>query len=95
MLLRDVYAEFGWRCRLAAPIIGRVIFHLIRREEKRLAAGWTYEPPTFYETNHALNADGGTDSSGAAPRRFVTPRVAKSWTAGASEARRREMAPVG
>ena len=25
----------------------------IRKEEKRLAAGWTYEPPTFYERNEA------------------------------------------
>ena len=25
----------------------------MRREEKRLARGWTYEPPTFYEQNEA------------------------------------------
>ena len=26
----------------------------IRKEEKRLAAGWTYEPPTFYTRNDAV-----------------------------------------
>jgi hypothetical protein len=25
----------------------------MRREERRLAGGWTYEPPTFYEQNEA------------------------------------------
>ena len=33
----------------------------MRREEKRLARGWTYEPPTFYERNEAAQrlASGG------------------------------------
>ena len=34
-----------------AAVGGRYILSKIRREEKRLAAGWQYEPPTFYETN--------------------------------------------
>ena len=32
---------------------GRYALWKIRREEKRLAGGWTYEPPTFYEQNEA------------------------------------------
>ena len=42
----------------------------IRQEEKRLAAGWTYEPPTFYERNAAV-----TDRPEAALCRYATPRA--------------------
>ena len=35
------------------PSAGATCCDKIRQEEKRLAAGWTYEPPTFYETNFA------------------------------------------
>ncbi len=34
-----------------AAVGGRYLLAKIRREEKQLAAGWQYEPPTFYETN--------------------------------------------
>ncbi len=47
-LLSDLYREFGSRARLAAPLIGAYIRRKLHREEERLAAGWTYEPPTFY-----------------------------------------------
>ena len=50
-LLEELHDEFGWRSRLAAPIVGRYLHHKLRRQEKLLASGWTYEPPTFYETN--------------------------------------------
>ncbi len=50
-LLTDLHDQFGWKSRLAAPIAGRYLFHMLRREQRRLAQGWTYEPPTFYETN--------------------------------------------
>ncbi len=52
-LLNELYAEFGWKARLYGAIGGRYVLHTIRREEKRLASGWTYEPPTFYERNAA------------------------------------------
>ena len=32
-----------------APIVGRVIYAALKREAGRLAAGQTYEPPTFRE----------------------------------------------
>ncbi len=48
-VLREVYATCGLRARLAAPIIGRYLLGRIRAEADRLVAGWTYEPPTFYE----------------------------------------------
>jgi hypothetical protein len=52
-ILRDLYREFGWRSRLFAAVGGRYVHWTLRREERRLARGWTYEPPTFYENNEA------------------------------------------
>jgi hypothetical protein len=53
VLLDELYAEFGEVARSAAPIVGRRLYRALQREEKRLQQGWTYEPPTFYETNSA------------------------------------------
>ncbi len=53
-LLADLYREFGWKARLFGSLGGRWLLGRIRREEKSLAAGWTYEPPTFYERNAAV-----------------------------------------
>ena len=50
-ILRDLYAEYGLKARIMAAVGGRYLLAKIRREEKQLAAGWQYEPPTFYETN--------------------------------------------
>jgi hypothetical protein len=55
-VLEDVYQEFGIKARLAAPLIGRYLRFMIGREERRLRRGWTYEPPTFYETNQEVLA---------------------------------------
>jgi len=51
-LLKEIYSEFGLKARIAAPLIGRCFLFWLRREDKRLANGWTIEPPTFYETNY-------------------------------------------
>lgn len=50
-ILKDLYAEFGWKSRVFAALGGPYIHWTLRREERRLAQGWTYEPPTFYEQN--------------------------------------------
>ena len=55
-LLRDLCREFGWKTRLIASIAGRYAFIALKREEKRLANAWTYEPPVFYEKNEAARA---------------------------------------
>ncbi len=55
-ILNDIKQEFGWKSRLAAPLIGRYLLTMLRREEKRLSNLWTYEPPTFYEHNAAVLA---------------------------------------
>ncbi len=52
-VLKDLYREFGWKARLAGLVGGRYVHAKMRKEEARLAAGWTYEPPTFYEQNDA------------------------------------------
>jgi len=51
-LLKELHAEFGWRSRIAAPVAGRYLYRMLRRKNEMLEKGWTYEPPTFYETNH-------------------------------------------
>ncbi len=52
-ILDDLYSEFGILSRIAAPIIGRFLSFTIRREDKRLKSGWTYEPPVIYQKNAA------------------------------------------
>ncbi len=53
-LLKEFYAEFGLKSRLSGEIGGRWLVRKVRQEEKRLKAGWTREPPTFYERNAAV-----------------------------------------
>lgn len=48
-LRREVEKEFPVAARLTAALLGPVLLWSTRREEKRLAAGRTYEPPTFLE----------------------------------------------
>lgn len=50
-LLENLYREFGWRSRLAAPVAGRYLYYKLQEQQKLLDSGWTYEPPTSYETN--------------------------------------------
>jgi hypothetical protein len=81
-LLDDLKQSFGMRTRLIAPLAGRYLQMTIRKEEKRLAAGWTYEPETCYEKNQAamaLETDRGKAGTTAATvARWVT---CESWTA--------------
>ena len=74
-VLRGLYAEFGLKSRLAAAVGGRYLLRKIRKEEQRLASGWTYEPPTFYEKNYGSAGAAASNGSGARRCRFVTPSV--------------------
>ena len=65
-ILHDLYREFGWKSRLAAAFGGPYVLWKTRQEEKRLAQGWTYEPPTFYERNEFVEAPVGKDGPHAA-----------------------------
>jgi hypothetical protein len=48
-LRREVEKEFGGMARVAAQVGGPFLGWTARREEKRLAAGKTHEPPMFLE----------------------------------------------
>jgi radical SAM superfamily enzyme YgiQ (UPF0313 family) len=48
-LRREVEKEFPVVARLTAASLGPLLLWSTRREEKRLASGRTYEPPTFLE----------------------------------------------
>ncbi|MGI9456383.1 MAG: hypothetical protein ACR2NU_07465, partial [Aeoliella sp.] len=52
-LLEELHEEFGRQSRHAAPIVGRYLYRKLLKQQERLKAGWTYEPPTFFETNFA------------------------------------------
>jgi radical SAM superfamily enzyme YgiQ (UPF0313 family) len=67
-LLKELHAEFGWKSRVASIVGGAYVYLKLLREEKRLRAGYSYEPPTFYEKNSACQ-----DVS-AATCRFVVPQ---------------------
>ncbi len=67
-LLKELYREFGLKSRFFGEIGGRWVLRKIRQEEKRVAAGWTYEPPTFYERNTAV-----TDNPAAKLCHYATP----------------------
>jgi radical SAM superfamily enzyme YgiQ (UPF0313 family) len=51
-LRREVEKEFGNVARVASRAGGPVLLWTSRREEQRLAAGRTYEPPTFLERSN-------------------------------------------
>jgi pyruvate-formate lyase-activating enzyme len=48
-LRREIGKEFGLLSRMAANLLGPVLLWTTRREEKRLAQGFIYEPPTILE----------------------------------------------
>jgi radical SAM superfamily enzyme YgiQ (UPF0313 family) len=53
VLLKDIYEMFGIKTRFLSPIMGRFILSRLKKEEKRLKRGWTYEPSTTFEENQA------------------------------------------
>jgi hypothetical protein len=55
-LRKEVEKEFGTAARLGARLGGPLLLWTSRREERRLAAGRTYEPPTFLERSHWAEA---------------------------------------
>lgn len=55
-LLEDICQSFGLKTRLLAPVMGRYLYSCLKKEDRRLKEGWTYEPATFYEKNPAALA---------------------------------------
>ena len=78
-LLKDIYAEFGWKTKTFAPLAGRFIYHALRKEEERLANDWSYKTSSFYEKNEAALALESTRSIQFKPTtskiKCVTPEI--------------------
>ncbi len=55
-LRREVEKEFPVVARLSAAALGPILLWSTRREERRLASGHTYEPPTFIERRNWIPA---------------------------------------
>ena len=55
-LRREVEKEFPVMARLTAILLGPVLLWSARREERRLASGRTYEPPTIVERSNWVAA---------------------------------------
>jgi hypothetical protein len=73
-LLGALHREFRWKSRLFASLGGPYVLRKIRGEERRLAHGWTYEPPTFYERNRAAEALASGKGPSAGRCRSVSPQ---------------------
>jgi len=55
-LRHDIEHEFGLLTKMVSSLVGPVLVWTSKREEKRLAAGKTYEPPTIIERRHWVEA---------------------------------------
>ena len=51
-LRKDLQHEFGLASRVVSNLLGPYLLWSARREERRLANGFTYEPPTFVERSN-------------------------------------------
>ncbi|MCF6229139.1 MAG: hypothetical protein L3J82_10880, partial [Planctomycetes bacterium] len=51
----DIIKECGLKAKIVSIIGGRFMLYTLKKEMKRMAAGTTHEPPTFYETNDPNN----------------------------------------
>ena len=69
-VLRDLHRQFGFTSRLMSLLGGWWLLRRIRREEKRLGAGGTCEPPTCYETKAKFVEPARRDDSETAPHRY-------------------------
>jgi hypothetical protein len=52
----EVEKELGFAARLNARTLGPLLLWTSRREERQLAKGKTYEPPTFLERTNWVTA---------------------------------------
>ena len=55
-LRKEINGEFGYLARLTADSLGPILLLTSRREERRLARGRTYEPPTIIERTNWISA---------------------------------------
>ncbi|MBC8872506.1 MAG: hypothetical protein H8E44_23990 [Planctomycetes bacterium] len=93
--LSDLHCEFGLKSRLISLLGGPYVLRQIRREEKRLAAGWTREPPTFYERKLIFIESTNRGGVKAGRCRNVSLRMTRVPTRSETVAERKDMAGVG
>jgi len=53
----EIESSFGISTRLMRMVVGPVLFLTSKREDRRLAKGVTYEPPTFLERRNWIQSD--------------------------------------
>jgi hypothetical protein len=70
--LEEVFRNFGFGSRFLAPVLGRLMLLALRREDRRLRRGVTYEPPLCYEQNERARA---IRISSAGPIAWVSPEA--------------------
>ena len=58
VLRREIEDAFGLPTRLLRMALGPVLLWTSKREDRRLAAGVTYEPQTFVERHHWVEESG-------------------------------------
>lgn len=77
-LHREMVSAFGRRAWWWSRVAGRLFAWSARREEKRLARGFSWEPRSFYEVNQAALDHSGSRGDGAELCRQVSVRPAPS-----------------
>ena len=96
-LLKDLLKEFGsLKMRLFSYVGAKYLRYTIWREEKRLARGVTYEPPTFYQRNAFVQDESIELASAVEP--LVMERVSEMENTASSETSKemeRQMQLVG
>jgi hypothetical protein len=55
-LRQEIEREFGMATRSLRMVAGPLLLYTSRREDRRLAAGKAYEPPTFVERRNWVEA---------------------------------------
>ena len=59
--LAKLHGAFGWKTRASAPVLGRIFYQALLREERRQAAGITKDPPcSVFKNRRALELEGGS-----------------------------------
>jgi hypothetical protein len=56
-LRREIESVFGMSTRLARMVVGPALYLTSKREDRRLAQGVTYEPPTFVERRNWVDVE--------------------------------------
>jgi radical SAM superfamily enzyme YgiQ (UPF0313 family) len=72
-LRREIESAFGISTRLMRMVVGPVLYLTSKREDRRLARGATYEPPTFVERRNWVDVEWQTHEASI---KNVNPRVA-------------------